>query len=138
LEKEQLEFFSLSKEQVTVVKSTLRCLNSTLLAVSENDRILSEGLDEMAKHISAHDSGTEEMFTETSMLRAVNEHNMQLERALGECTREYNILMDAILNSQKLILQPHVITPSQIVKQMKLSQADIASELTLPIPLEPG
>ena len=41
LEEQQLEFFSLSKEQVTVVKSTLRSLNSTLLAVSENERILS-------------------------------------------------------------------------------------------------
>jgi len=49
LEKEQLEFLSLSKKQVTVVKSTLRLLNSTLLAVSENERMLSKGLDEMAK-----------------------------------------------------------------------------------------
>ena len=44
-------------------------------------------------------------------------------------------MIDAILNSQKGILQPHLITPAQIVKQMKASQADIPSELTLPIPL---
>ena len=50
LEKEQLEFLSLSKEQVIVVKSTLRSLNSTLLTVSENERVLSKGLDVMAKH----------------------------------------------------------------------------------------
>lgn len=42
LDEEQLEFFSLSKEQVTVVKSTLRFLNSTLLTVSENERMLSK------------------------------------------------------------------------------------------------
>jgi len=59
---------------------------------------------------------------------------MQLETALGECRREYNILIDAILNSQKGIQQLQ-ITPAQIVKQMKVSQADIPSELTLPIPL---
>ena len=45
LEKEQLDLFRLSKEQVTVVKTTLRSLNSTLLAVSGNERILSKGLD---------------------------------------------------------------------------------------------
>jgi len=135
LEKEQLDFLRLSKEQVTVVKTTLRSLNSTLLAVSENERILSKGLDEMAKHISEHDSEIKEMFSGTSMLLAVSEHNMQLERALDECRREYNILIDAILNSQKGILQPHLITPAQIVKQMKASQADVPSELTLPIPL---
>jgi len=135
LEKEQIDFLRLSKEQITVVKSTLRSMNSTLLAVSENERILSKGLDEMAKHINERDGEIKEMFTGTSMLLTVNEHNMQLERALGECKKEYNILIDAIINSQKGILQPHIITPAQIVKQMKASQADIPSELSLPIPL---
>jgi hypothetical protein len=129
LEKEQLGFLRLSKEQVTVVKSTLRSLNSALLAVSENERILSKGLDEMAKHINEQDSEIKEMFSGTSMILAISEHNMQLERALGECRREYNILIDAILNSQKCILQPHIIPPAQIVRQMKASQADIPSEL---------
>jgi len=41
LEKEQIDFLKLSKEQITVVKSILRSLNSSLLAVSENERILS-------------------------------------------------------------------------------------------------
>jgi len=47
LEMEQIDFLKLSKEQITVVNSTLRSLNSTLLAVSENERILSKGLEEM-------------------------------------------------------------------------------------------
>jgi hypothetical protein len=50
LERKQLDFFRLSKEQVTFVKSTSGSWNTTLLAVSENERILSKGLDEMAKH----------------------------------------------------------------------------------------
>ena len=44
-------------------------------------------------------------------------------------------MIDAILNFQKGILQPHIITPAQIVKQLKASQADIPGDLTLPIPL---
>jgi vacuolar-type H+-ATPase subunit I/STV1 len=125
LEKEELEFLSLSKEHVTVVKTTLRSLNSTLLAVSENEIMLSKGLDEMVKHISEHDGEIRDMFTGKSMLLTVNEHNMQLERALGECRREYDILIDAILNSQKGILQPLIITPAQFVKQIIASQSDI-------------
>jgi hypothetical protein len=42
LEKEQLDFLKLSKEQITV-KSTLRSSNSTLIAISENERILTKG-----------------------------------------------------------------------------------------------
>ena len=88
VEKEQLQFLSLSKEQVTV-KSTLMSLKATLVAVSENKRILSRGLDEMAKHISEHDSEIKEIFSGTSMLLTVNKHNTHLERALGEyrCSR---------------------------------------------------
>jgi hypothetical protein len=62
LEKEELEFLSLSKEQVTVVKSTLRSLNSTLLAESENEKMLSKGLDEIAKHMSERDGEIRDMF----------------------------------------------------------------------------
>jgi len=58
-------------------------MNSTLLALSENERILSKGLEEMAKHINERDGEIKEMFTGTSMLLTVNEHNMQLERTLG-------------------------------------------------------
>jgi hypothetical protein len=39
------------------------------------------------------------------------------------------------MNSQKGILQPHIITRAQILNQLKSSQADIPSELSLPIPL---
>ena len=52
LEKEQIDFLKLSKKQITIVRSTLRSLNSTLLAVSENERILSRGLEEMAKRVN--------------------------------------------------------------------------------------
>jgi hypothetical protein len=60
---------------------------------------------------------------------------MQLDREINGCRREYEILTDAIINSQKGILQPHTITPAQTMKQMKASKADFPSELSLPIPL---
>jgi hypothetical protein len=39
------------------------------------------------------------------------------------------------MNSQKGVLQPHVFTPAQIMKQMKGSEADMPPELSLPLPL---
>jgi hypothetical protein len=104
----------------------------TLLAVSENERRLSKGLDEIAKHVSEHDGKIRYMFTGMSFLLTVTEHSMQFERAWG-CRRD--ILIDAVLNSQKGNLQPHTITPAQIVNQIKASQADIPAESTVPVPL---
>lgn len=135
LEKEQIDFLKLSKEQITVVKSTLRSMNSTLLAVSENEKVLSQGLEEMAKHLNERDGEIKSILSATSLLLTINEHTLQLERAVYECKREYNLLIDAIMNSQKGMLQPQIISPAQIVRQMKVSQADIPSDLSLPIPL---
>jgi hypothetical protein len=55
LEREQMEFLRLLKEQITVVKSTHKSLISTLLAVSDNERSLSKGLEDMNKHNNKHD-----------------------------------------------------------------------------------
>ena len=86
----------------------------------------------MAKHISERDGNIKEMFSAYSLL-TINEHSIQLNRAT-ECRREYKILIDAVVNSQKGIIQPQLITPAQILEQVKLSQADMPSDLSPPIP----
>jgi len=73
------------------------------------------------------------MFTASSMMLTVNEQSMQLNRAIDECRREYEILIDAIMNSQKGVLQPQIITTAQIMKHMKPSQADMPPKLSLPL-----
>jgi hypothetical protein len=63
LEKEQIDFLKLSKKQTTVFKSKLRSMNSSLLVVSKNDRILSKGLEEMAKHVNQRNDEINDMST---------------------------------------------------------------------------
>ena len=77
-----------SKEQISVVKTTLRSLYSTLLTVTENEKGISIGMEEMAKHVNAQDGEIKEMFTAYSLLLTINEHVMQLNRATQECRRE--------------------------------------------------
>jgi hypothetical protein len=89
----------------------------------------------MAKPINECGGEIKNILTATSLLLTINEHTLQLQRAISESKREYIILIDTIMNSQKGILQPHIISPAQIVRKMKASQADIPSELSLPITL---
>ena len=76
LENEQLDFLKLSKEQITVVKTTLRSVNSKLTTVSGNEKFLSKGLEEMAKHVNEQDGEIKEMFTAYTLLLTINEHAM--------------------------------------------------------------
>jgi hypothetical protein len=52
------------------------------------------------------------MFTAYSLLLTINEHAMQLNWAIKECRREYEILIDAVIVSQKGVIQPQLITPA--------------------------
>jgi hypothetical protein len=134
LESEQLDFLKLSKEQITVVKSTLRSMNSTLLTVSENELCLSKGLEEVAKHINVQNEEIKEVFGSYSLVLTINEHSMQLSRSISECHGEYEILIDAVVNSHKEVILPQLIPPAQIFEQVKLSRDDIPSDLSLPVP----
>jgi hypothetical protein len=61
--------------------------------------------------------------------------SIQLERSISECRRQYKIFIEAIINSQKGVNQPHIITPVQFIKHLRASQADVRSDLSIPIPL---
>jgi hypothetical protein len=67
LEIKQLDFFKLSREPITVVKTTLRSINSTLLTVTENKKSLSKCLEEMGNHVNEEDGVIKEMFTAYSL-----------------------------------------------------------------------
>ena len=62
----------------------------------------------------------------------IDEHK-QLNRAIDECRREYEILIDAVIDSQRGVIQPQLITPAQILEQVNLSQADMPDDFSLPI-----
>ena len=63
LEREQLDFLKITREQISVVKATLRSVNSTLRTVLENEKILSKGLEGMMKHVNEEDGEIKETFT---------------------------------------------------------------------------
>jgi hypothetical protein len=89
----------------------------------------------MARDVTEYDGGIRKMFTSSAMLLLVNEHAAHLDRALGECRRDYEIIIEAVINAQKSVLQPHIITAMQITNQMKWNHADIPSHVTVPVPL---
>ena len=93
----------LSREQISVVKTTPRSVNSTLLTVLENEKI-SKSLEGMVKHVNEQDREAKEMFTAFSLMLAMNEHTMQLNRAIDECRREYEILIDVVIDSQRGVI----------------------------------
>jgi hypothetical protein len=50
LEKEQKEFLHLSNEQMTIIKTTITSVNSTLQKVNQNEKVLKEGLNKLLNY----------------------------------------------------------------------------------------
>jgi hypothetical protein len=102
--------------------------------VSENDRSLSKLSEEIVKNVNEQDGEIKKMFAAYSLLLTINERSLQFSRTIEECRREYEILIDAVINSEKGIIQPQLIIPAHISDQLKSSYADMPSNLSQPIP----
>jgi hypothetical protein len=135
LETEQTDLIKLAKQQMIVVKSTLKSVNHTLQDVARNEAVLAKGLELISDYVNKENGEIKQKYTYTTLLVTLNEHAIQLERALMEVREEYDVIIQAVLNAQKGIIQPHILLPVRLIKILKASQNDFPRDLSVPIPL---
>jgi hypothetical protein len=82
----------LAKEQMVAVKSTLKSVNKTLNDVTKNELILERGLQDIKNFVKEENGIIKRKYTYTSMLM-LNDHAIQLQRALEEIKDEYEIII---------------------------------------------
>jgi ATP-dependent 26S proteasome regulatory subunit len=135
LEREQSDLIKLSREQMVVVKSTLKSVNKTLNDVSNNELILENGLTEIKKFVNKENREIKEKYTYTAMLVALNDHAIQIQRALEEVKDEYNILIQSCMNAKQGIMQPQVLSPRHLIEVLKTSRDSFPRDLQVPVTL---
>jgi hypothetical protein len=101
LEGEQADLIKLSREQMVIVKSTLKLVNRTLQYVSGNELLLEKCLDEIKKSINHENGEIRDKYSYTTMLVALNDHAIQIQRALEEVKHEYDILIQSCMNAHR-------------------------------------
>jgi hypothetical protein len=69
------------------------------------------------------------------MLVALNDHAVQIQRALEEVKDEYDILLQSCLSAKSGIIQPQVLSPSHIIQTLRSSQDSFPRDLQVPVPL---
>ncbi|PNF23406.1 hypothetical protein B7P43_G12246 [Cryptotermes secundus] len=118
LEKEQKEFLHLSREQMTVIKTTITSVNTTLQKVNQNERVLKEGLSKLSNFSAQKFSELEE---EIRNVNLINEQFRLIQRGIDESQHSFEILIDAFVHAEQGTLQPQLITAEKI-KQLIGSQ----------------
>jgi hypothetical protein len=81
---EQAGLIKLTKEQMVVVKSTLKSVNKTLHEITYNELISEKGLQDIKRFINEENGEIKRQYTYTSMLVLLNDHAIQIQRALED------------------------------------------------------
>jgi hypothetical protein len=116
LEKERKEFLHLAKEQMTIIKTTITSVNSTLQKVNQNEKILKEWLTKLMNYSAHKFSDLEE---EIKNVNLIKEQFRLIQRGVDESQHSFEILIDAFLHVEQGILQPQLMTAEKIKSFMK-------------------
>jgi hypothetical protein len=135
LEGEQSDLVKLAKEQMVVVKSTLKSVIKTLNDVTKNELILEKGLQDIKSFVNEENGEIKRKYTYTSVLVMLKDHAIQLQRALKEVKNKYEIIIQSCLSAKSGIIQPQVLSPNHIIQILKSSQDSFLRDLQVPVPL---
>lgn len=135
LENEQMEFLKISKEQMTIFKTTLRSVNTSLNTMEQNVAILEKGLENLKDFMNNNSKQVSRTFSYFNIMFKLNQYSITINKVLSDIQFECELVLQAIVNAQKGILQPHIITPNKIFKIIKSDKIDKPKDLSLPFPL---
>ncbi|XP_046983225.1 uncharacterized protein LOC124553404 [Schistocerca americana] len=124
----------LTKEQVAVVRATLAGVNRTVYTLESNEHILRTGMQRLERFMKEYVKETDTGFKRVASFATVTEQVLQLAAVFGQIEEEYEQMINAIVNAQKGILQPHIINPVQIVKYLSLIRDEL-KDVKFPVPL---
>jgi hypothetical protein len=116
LEEEQKEFLHISKEQMTVLKSSITPFNITMQKVDKNGKLLADELRRLNKMVVSELNKVQYQVDSVILL---NENICKVQRGLTECQHTFEVLVEAFLHAQDGIIQPQLITMVKIRDMMR-------------------
>ena len=118
-----MDWLKLMREQIIVVRSTLKSVNQTLHDVSTNELTLTRELHKILKFINVGNKKIENRYVLLSLLLTLNNHATRICQAIEEVRDVYNTVIQVCLHWRNGIIHPQILTPSltQILKKSRTS-----------------
>ena len=126
---------TLLRQQLSVVKSSLGAVNNTLTDVECNENLLKEGKSRVTKYMDTIRSVTNEKMNLFSMKIEVEGHLLRVNNAINVLERNLDLLIDSVMNAQKGVLQPQIISPITMMEALIKSVSAFPNDTNLPFPL---
>ncbi|PNF27436.1 hypothetical protein B7P43_G16883 [Cryptotermes secundus] len=103
LEAEQIKCLHIAGEEMTIIKTTINSINSTILKVDQNEELLRNGMLLLEKRTGEEIS---EIRVKYERINLINEHIKIVIRGMEESQLFFEVFIDAEQGS----LQPHLLT----------------------------
>jgi hypothetical protein len=126
---------SLLKQQLYVVQSSLGAVNNTLTDVEYNEGLLKAGINQVPLYMNTLKAETIEKFNVLGAKIEVGGCILGVNTAIDTLQRNVDLLIDSIINAQKGVLQPQVISPATLMDVLIKSIPAIPKDTALPFPV---
>jgi hypothetical protein len=101
---------------MTIIKTTITSVNSTLQKVNKNEKVLKEGFQKLLNYSTHKFQNLEE---ELENVNLIDEQFRLIQRGIDESQHSFEILIDAFVHAEQGVLQPQLITAEKIKEFLK-------------------
>ena len=126
---------TLLKQQLSVIRSSLGAVNSTLMDVEYNENLMKEGISKITKYMNSLQSETNEKMSLFSAKIEVEGHILRVNNAMLTLQRNLDLLIDSVIHAQKGVLQPQIISQVTLMETLIKSVSAFPKDTTLPVPI---
>jgi hypothetical protein len=125
---------TLSRQQLNVMKSSLGTVNNMLTDIEFNEKLIKEGI---MKINYMHTLGTElrTKFNASNTKVKIEGHILRTSNAMTAIWSNIDVLINSVVNAQKGIVQPQIISPKDLVDNLVKSSPAFPEDTTLPFHL---
>jgi hypothetical protein len=122
------------KQQLSITKASLGTFNDTISDMEYNSKIVKEGLSSL-KYMEKFASETEFQLNILDVKVTTEGHIAQVNNALDAMHRNLDLIIESILNAQKGVLQPQIVSPTLILETLRKSIPSFHKDTLAPFSL---
>jgi hypothetical protein len=101
---------SLMKQQLSIVKATLGTFNETISDMEYNNQVIRNGLINLKSYMEKFTSNTELQMNILHIKITAEGHIARVNDALNAMQRNLYLIIESVINTQKGVIQPQIIS----------------------------
>jgi hypothetical protein len=120
-EENREDITDLMKQQLSIIKASLGTFNETIFDMEYNNGLIQKGLTELKTYMEKFVGETEAKLDLISLKVNVESHIARVNNTLTAVERNLDLITESIVNAQKGILQPQIVSPSLLMETLRKS-----------------